>query len=86
MTETDHIMKAWDEIFDFLMTAPTPEQIATFKLSDAVQGRLELLLDKNKRTRLTEGEEHELDEYQRMNHMMMLFKARAQEKLVLAKP
>ena len=65
------------EIIDFLASRPTPEQIISFKISDAAQERLEELLDKNGETELTPEERTELDQYLQFSHVMILLKASA---------
>ena len=39
---------AYVELLDFLLTRPTPHDILAFKVPDAAQARLRLLLDKNR--------------------------------------
>jgi hypothetical protein len=60
------------ELIDFLSTRPTAKQILTHKVSPAVQGRLEELLDKNREEGLTAAEEEEMDAYRLVNHVMIL--------------
>src|SRR5262247_1572912 len=38
---------AYAEVLDFLLTRSTPHDILAFKVSDAAQARLQLLLDRN---------------------------------------
>lgn len=66
-----------DEVFAFLLTAPTPRQIIDFHASDAAQQRLRYLLDANRNDTLTAEEAAELDDASQVNHFMMLLKARA---------
>ena len=70
----------FDEILDFLASAPTQEQIIAFRPSDRLQSRASDLLDKNRSGNLTPDERVELDEFQRMNHFMTMLKARARQK------
>lgn len=67
----------FDEMIDFLASSPTPRRIIKHKVSPAVQQRLEELLDKNGEGELTEAEAAELDAFRRVNHLMILLKARA---------
>jgi hypothetical protein len=71
------IPQAYLEVLDFLMTRPTPEEIATFKVSPVAQTRLRSLLDKNREGTLTDSEIAELDVYEQLEHLMILMKARA---------
>jgi hypothetical protein len=68
---------AYAEVLDFLLTRPTPHDILTFKVSDAAQARLRLLLDKNREEALSTTEEAELDIYEQLEHLMILLKAKA---------
>lgn len=70
-----------DEVLDFLLSQPTPEQIIAFHASEAAQLRLRYLLDANREGRLTEAEEAELDEASQLNHFITLLKAKAYEAL-----
>ena len=50
---------AYAEVLDFLLTRPTPHDILAFKVSDAAQARLRLLLDRNREEALSAAEEAE---------------------------
>ena len=65
------------EITDFLAANPTTQQIMTFKISAAVQERLESLLDKNLEEALSPGERAELDTYLQLSEWLTILKARA---------
>jgi hypothetical protein len=71
------IMPPAQEVLDFLLSRPTPEQIVDFKSSPVTQARLEELLEKNREGHLNEEETFELDMYQQVNHFFILLKARA---------
>jgi hypothetical protein len=66
-----------DEVLDFLVSSPTPEQIIAFHASDSAQMRLRELLDRNRNSRLTDQENAELKEMSRIDHFFTLLKARA---------
>ena len=70
-----------NEVLDFLVSAPTPEQIIAFHASDTAQDRLRTLLDNNRNGTLTAEEKTELDEMHRINHFFTLIKARAMKVL-----
>jgi len=70
-----------DEILDFLVSTPTPEQIIAFGPSEALQERVSDLLDRNHNGLLAAEENHELEEISRMNHFMSMLKIRARKKL-----
>lgn len=71
----------FDEIIDFIASAPTPEQIIAYRPSDALEQRLHDLLERNRQDLLTAEERVELDEFLRMNHFMNMVKIRARQKL-----
>ncbi len=66
-----------NEVLDFLVSAPTPEQIIAFHASDVAQERLRILLESNRNGTLTAEDKAELDEMHRVNHFFTLIKGRA---------
>ncbi|PAX58304.1 hypothetical protein [Brunnivagina elsteri] len=76
-TETTDIPAVYQEVLDFLIKRPTPEEIIAFKVSSQAQTRLSELLEKNRSTTLSSMELAELDIYEQLEHMMILLKARA---------
>jgi hypothetical protein len=62
-------------ILDFLTSNPTPEQIAAFRPTPAMVERLQNLLSKNKSGNLTKSEQSELDEYERIEHLIIMLKS-----------
>ncbi|MBC7811623.1 MAG: hypothetical protein H7175_10775 [Burkholderiales bacterium] len=71
-----------DEILDFLMSAPTLQQIIDFQVSETTQLRVRYLLDQNRNGHLTAEENAELDEISKFNHLLILLKARVHKKLL----
>jgi hypothetical protein len=65
------------EILDFLVSRPTLEQIIGFKVSEASQGRLQALLQKNRELALTDAESTELDLYEQLDTLIRFLKIRA---------
>jgi hypothetical protein len=61
-------------ILDFLTSQPTPEQVAAFRPTSEMQGRLRSLLAKSKSEDLTPDERRELDEYERIEHLIIMLK------------
>lgn len=61
-------------ILDFISQNPTPEQIAEFKPTVEMQERLQLLLARSKAETLTALEQAELDEYEHIEHLIVLLK------------
>ena len=66
-----------DEVLDFLISAPTPEQIIAFHPSESAQMRLRELLDRNRNGRLTDHEQAELDKMSWIGHFFTMLKDRA---------
>jgi len=62
-------------ILDFLASNPTPEQITEFKPTPEMQERLRTLLTRSKADELTPTELKELDEYERIEHLVVMIKA-----------
>jgi len=77
LAETTDIVAVYQEVLDFLIKRPTPEEIITFKVSLPVQTRLQALLEKNRSVTLSPMEMAALDVYEQLEHMMILLKARA---------
>jgi hypothetical protein len=71
----------FNEITDFLISRPTPEEIIAFKASDALDQRLHELLDKNSREGLTPDERSEMERFTQINHLMITLKAKAHLKI-----
>ena len=61
-------------ILDFLASNPTPQQITEFKPTDEMQERLRILLARSKAAELTSAEQKELDEYERIEHLIVMMK------------
>lgn len=76
-TETTNIPAVYQEVLDFLIKRPTPEEIIAFKVSPQAQTRLSELLEKNRSATLSSMELAELDVYEQLEHMMILLKTRA---------
>ena len=71
------MIRAYDEIVDFIATGTTPETVAAFCASTESQDRVADLLHREKTTGLTPDESSELDHYLQLEHVMRLAKARA---------
>ncbi|AFY54477.1 hypothetical protein Riv7116_1938 [Rivularia sp. PCC 7116] len=62
-------------ILDFLSTNPTPEEIANFRPTPEMQKRLRLLVERSKSGDITERERIELNEYERIEHLVIMLKS-----------
>jgi hypothetical protein len=78
-------INAYQEIVDFMAAGPTLEDMARFRFSEAVEGRINELLTANRDRRLTDVEAAELDEFDKLEHMMRMIKLTALEKLTAQK-
>ena len=64
-------------ILDFLASQPTMEQIAAFGPTPEMTERLQTLLARQAAGDITPAEMAELDEYERIEHVMIMLKAGA---------
>jgi hypothetical protein len=71
----------YQEIYEFLVSSPTPAEIIAFRPSEMTQMRVRTLLDANKENHLTPDEQIELDEFERAEHFMRMLKAHARQNL-----
>jgi hypothetical protein len=69
------------EVLEFLAKLPTPEEIIALHPSESLQNRISTLLEKNRTASLTTTEEQEWEQYQYLEHLVRLAKAKAHLKL-----
>jgi hypothetical protein len=69
--------QAYAYILSFIASGPTPEQLMAFRPTPEMQERLEALLEKSRSDTLTDLERQELEEYERIEHVVIMLKARA---------
>ncbi len=74
-----------NEILDFLLSGPTPEQIIALRPSSTMQERMAWLLDGSRNNTLNDAERTELKSYAELEHFVRRLKIRAQERLHMAK-
>jgi hypothetical protein len=75
---------SYDEIVDFIASGTTPESVVAFRPTrDAIQ-RVEDLVAKGRDGVISSVEQAELDDYLQLEHLLILAKARARQKLQLA--
>ncbi|MGK7872927.1 MAG: hypothetical protein AB4426_06325 [Xenococcaceae cyanobacterium] len=77
MTTSVKITRVYEEVIDFIAAGTTPESVIDFQLSDAAKEHLEDLVYRAKTEGLPPDEKRELDEFLRIEHVMMLAKTRA---------
>jgi hypothetical protein len=66
-----------DEILDFLVEQIPAQSLANFKASDAARQRVWTLIAKEKETGLLPEEKLELDDYLKLEHLVVLAKTKA---------
>jgi hypothetical protein len=71
----------YEDLLDLLVESAEAERVLAFRLSDAKQERLDVLLEKNRAGLLTMAESAELEVYERFEHVVRLLKARVSQKL-----
>jgi hypothetical protein len=70
----------FDEITDFLSSAPSIDEIVAFQPSERLNQRLHELLDKNTENTLSSDERQELEEFMRMNHLLKMIRIKSRLK------
>jgi hypothetical protein len=62
-------------VLDFLASRPTPTQVAAFGPTPEMTDRLRMLLERESKDEITSAEKAELDEYERLEHLMVMIKS-----------
>lgn len=71
------MIRAYDEIVDFIAAGSTPAAVAQFEPSQLTRAYVADLIHKEKTVGLTADESSELDHFSKLEHLMRLAKARA---------
>jgi len=74
----------YNEVVEFFAAGPSPRAIAAFHPSGEAQKRVVELLNRNQEGILTPEEQAELDEYENLDYLITLVKARARQKVAQA--
>ena len=69
------------EVLEFLAQLPTPEEIIALRPSEALQAQITSLLEKNRTQGLTPVEQQAWEQYQYLEHLVRIAKAKAYLKL-----
>ena len=69
------------EIMEFLAGLPSPEEILKLRPSEELQARIDALLEKNRKSGLSQAEEQEWEQYEYLEHIVRLAKGKAAAKL-----
>jgi len=67
--------RIYQYILNFLASEPTPKEILAFRPTAEMQSRLQTLLTRNQAGEITATEQEELDEYERIENLMVMLKA-----------
>lgn len=67
--------QVYQYILNFLASDPSPDEIIAFRPLPEMQERLRTLIAREKTQGLTSAERSELEEYERIEHLMVLLKA-----------
>ncbi len=67
--------RIYQYILNFLSNNPTKEEILAFRPTQEMQERLKTLLMRNDQGKLTTTEQKELDEYERIEHLIIMLKS-----------
>jgi hypothetical protein len=71
------MIRAYEEIVDFIAGGTTPESVARYEPSQATKDYVAELIHKEKTVGLSSDEATELDQFMQVEHLMRLAKARA---------
>ena len=72
---------AYAEVYEFLLSSPTPAEVIAFHASEKTQDRVRDLLESNRNQALTPAQEAELGEFERINHFVSMLKIYARQRL-----
>ncbi len=73
------MIKAYNEIVDFIASGTTPRSVADFRASEATRRRVAELIELEKTDSLSAEERSELDRFLELEHIMRLAKAKARK-------
>ena len=71
--------KSYEEIIEFFAAGRTPAAVVAFRPSESVQKRVADLVERSKDGSISTEDHSELEEYLRLEHIMILAKARARQ-------
>lgn len=75
------VVPIYEEVYQFLISSPKPQEIIDFRVSEETQKRVSILLSKNRDGILTPDERSELDQFEQVNHLMSMMKIYARKSL-----
>jgi hypothetical protein len=75
-------MKAYEEIIDFIAKGTTPETVIGFRASDAAREHVTESVEQSKAGTISDEDKPELEDCLLLEHIMILAKARARQRLL----
>ena len=75
------MVKAYDELVEFIASGTKPETVVEFRPSEATKARVLELIEKEKEGQISTEEHSELEHYLQLEHLMRLAKAKARHYL-----
>ena len=75
---------AYLELVEFIASGTTPESIIRFRPSEATRERVSGLIERLNDGLLSEEESSELDDFLQLEHILIMAKAQARQRLQLA--
>lgn len=69
--------EAATDLINFLSQNPSPQKVLNYFVSDKLQRRLSDLLDMSREGEATENHQREMDEWDKLEHISILMKAKA---------
>jgi hypothetical protein len=73
------IMRAYEEVIEFIAAGTSPSSVISFQPSEAVKERVAALIHRERSIGISLEEKSELDHYLQLEHLMRLAKARAHQ-------
>jgi len=73
------LMRAYEEVIDFIASGSSPENVVAFRPSEATRRRVGDLVAREKTSSLTPDEVTELNHYLQLEHLMRLAIAQARQ-------
>lgn len=74
-------ISVWDEVDEFLLSKPSPEEVLEFQLSEQAQDRAAYLTETNRESHLATDEQLDMDEYLAVEKFVRRLKAKALAKI-----
>jgi len=70
-----------NDVLEFLASLPSPQEILMLRPTESLQTRIDALLEKNRTVGWTANEREEWEQYEYLEHLVRMAKAKAYHKL-----